>query len=91
MLSLKNLPFGPIRAPRHTTVDELEDSRRHIAFGVVQLEAFYAELTEGERRERIEFLVEASDLALRRFLLEEVWERVEAFLARVLRQRQQPT
>jgi rubrerythrin len=52
------------------------DEARHVSFGVLSLEHFYPELTEAERREREEFTLEAASLMRRRFLLEEVWDRL---------------
>jgi hypothetical protein len=52
----------------------MQDEARHIAFGRLALKDAYAELTEPERREREEFVVEASYLLRDRFLAREVWE-----------------
>ncbi len=52
----------------------MQDEARHIAFGRLALKDAYAELSEGERAEREEFVVEASYLLRDRFLAREVWE-----------------
>ncbi|MGH3441501.1 MAG: ferritin-like domain-containing protein [Nitriliruptorales bacterium] len=52
----------------------MEDEARHVAFGSVALQDAYRDLTEAERDEREEFVVEASYLLRDRFLAEEVWE-----------------
>ena len=53
------------------------DEARHIAFGVTALNGMYNEVTTAELREREDFLLEAIQLMSRRFLLREVWERME--------------
>lgn len=52
----------------------MEDEARHVAFGTRLLQPFYAELSEAERREREEFVVEASYLLRDRFQALDVWE-----------------
>lgn len=52
----------------------MQDEARHIAFGRLALKDAYVDLTEAERREREEFVVEASYLLRDRFLATEVWE-----------------
>ncbi len=54
----------------------MADEARHVAFGRLALEGFYAGLTQAERDEREEFVVEASYLLRDRFRGEEVWERL---------------
>jgi hypothetical protein len=51
----------------------MQDEARHVAFGRLALRDFYPELTEKERDEREEFVVEACFLMRDRFLAEEVW------------------
>ncbi|MYT29243.1 MULTISPECIES: ferritin-like domain-containing protein [unclassified Streptomyces] len=53
------------------------DEARHVSFGVLSLEGLYAGLTTPERGEREELVVQAAELMHRRFLLGEVWERME--------------
>ncbi len=52
----------------------MQDEARHVAFGRLSLREYYPHLTEGERREREEFLVEACYLMRDRFEAREVWE-----------------
>ena len=52
----------------------MRDEARHVAFGVLSLEELYRDMTDGERREREEFVIEAAVLMRDRLLMEEVWE-----------------
>jgi hypothetical protein len=54
----------------------MRDEARHVAFGVLSLRDVVPELTAAELADREEFLLEATDLMYRRFLLEQVWERM---------------
>jgi hypothetical protein len=54
----------------------IRDEARHVAFGVLSLEEVYRDMTESERREREEFVIEAAMLMRDRLLMEEVWERL---------------
>jgi hypothetical protein len=38
----------------------IRDEARHVAFGVLSLEEVYRDMTDGERREREEFVIEAA-------------------------------
>jgi P-aminobenzoate N-oxygenase AurF len=58
-----------------------KDEARHVAFGVIALEGLYADLTSQERADREEFVQESILLMSRRFLLTEVWERMEIDIA----------
>jgi hypothetical protein len=51
----------------------MQDEARHVAFGRLALRDYYPQLTEKERDEREEFLVDACYLMRDRFLAEEVW------------------
>jgi len=51
----------------------MQDEARHVAFGRLALRDYYPQLTEAERREREEFVVEACWLMRDRFLAEELW------------------
>ncbi|MEV1004734.1 ferritin-like domain-containing protein [Nonomuraea sp. NPDC050202] len=53
------------------------DEARHVAYGVLSLEGFYDELTSAERADREDFIKEATFLMGRRFLLEDVWDRMD--------------
>lgn len=52
----------------------MQDEARHIAFGRLALKDAYADLSDAERDEREEFVVEGSYLLRDRFLATEVWE-----------------
>ncbi|MCZ6463854.1 MAG: ferritin-like domain-containing protein [Proteobacteria bacterium] len=54
----------------------MQDEARHVAFGRLALRDYYPKLTEKERDEREEFVVEACYLMRDRFLAEEVWEQL---------------
>ncbi|HLZ38340.1 MAG TPA: ferritin-like domain-containing protein [Mycobacteriales bacterium] len=52
----------------------MQDEARHVAFGRMALRDYYRELTDAERAEREEFVVEACYLMRDRFLGREVYE-----------------
>ena len=52
----------------------MQDEARHVAFGLLSLKDAYAGMTQAEKDEREEFVVEASYLLKDRFLAQEVWE-----------------
>jgi predicted unusual protein kinase regulating ubiquinone biosynthesis (AarF/ABC1/UbiB family) len=54
----------------------MADEARHVAFGALSLAGVYDEMTEAERRDREDFVVEAAWLMRDRFLATEVWERL---------------
>ena len=54
----------------------MQDEARHVAFGRLALEGYYAELTAAERDERQEFLLEGCCEMLKRFDQMEVWEKL---------------
>ncbi len=51
----------------------MKDESRHVAFGVISLHGYYADMKEHERREREDFVAEACHLMRDRLLAEEVW------------------
>ncbi|GAB4120402.1 MAG: ferritin-like domain-containing protein [Rhodothalassiaceae bacterium] len=55
----------------------MEDEARHVAFGRLALRDYYPELSEKERDEREEFLVEACYLMRDRFEAREVWQTLD--------------
>jgi hypothetical protein len=55
----------------------MQDEARHVAFGRLALRDYYKELTEKERDEREEFVVEGCWLMRNRFLGREVYETLE--------------
>ena len=54
----------------------MQDEARHVAFGRLALRDYYPELTEAERREREEFVIEGSYHLRDRFNSPEIWERI---------------
>ena len=54
----------------------MSDEARHVAFGVLSLQEYYAELDAAEIRERQEFAFEAAVRMRDRFLQQEVWDRM---------------
>jgi hypothetical protein len=54
----------------------MSDEARHVAFGVLSLKEYYAELTDAEMRERQEFAFEAAVRMRDRFVQQEVWDRL---------------
>jgi hypothetical protein len=54
----------------------MSDEARHVAFGVLSLQEYYAELSDAEILERQEFAFEAAVRMRDRFLQQEVWERM---------------
>jgi hypothetical protein len=54
----------------------MSDEARHVAFGVLSLQEFYAGLTRAELKERKEFAFESAVRMRDRFLQQEVWERL---------------
>ncbi|MGE5135668.1 MAG: ferritin-like domain-containing protein [Gemmatimonadota bacterium] len=52
----------------------MQDEARHVAFGRLALRDYYRELTEAERTEREEFVVEGCYLMRDRFRGQEIWE-----------------
>jgi hypothetical protein len=54
----------------------MADEARHVAFGVLSLQEYYAGLSAAELRERQEFAFEAAVRMRDRLLLQEVWDRL---------------
>ncbi len=54
----------------------MQDEARHVAFGRLALREYYPQLTEAERREREEFVIEGSRHLRDRFNSPEMWERI---------------
>ncbi|HEV8320962.1 MAG TPA: ferritin-like domain-containing protein [Myxococcota bacterium] len=67
---------------RELLVRVMRDESRHVAFGVLSLRDFYEAMPERERREREDFIYEASVMMRNRFLAEEVWLEMGLPLAR---------
>ncbi|HEY7438069.1 MAG TPA: ferritin-like domain-containing protein [Acidimicrobiia bacterium] len=54
----------------------MSDEARHVAFGVLSLQEYYAGLTAAELHERQEFAFDAACRLQQRFMQSEVWERM---------------
>jgi hypothetical protein len=54
----------------------MQDEARHVAFGRLALRDYYAQLTDAERADREEFVVEGCYRMRNRFRSQEVWERM---------------
>ena len=54
----------------------MSDEARHVAFGVLSLQEYYAGLSDAEMKDRQEFAFEAAVRMRDRFLQQEVWERM---------------
>ncbi|WP_406283004.1 ferritin-like domain-containing protein [Embleya sp. NBC_00896] len=72
--------FGMLRdittvaLPKQILAYVMQDEARHVAFGRMALRDYYRELTDAERGEREEFVVEGCYLMRDRLRDEEVWE-----------------
>ncbi|NYT95660.1 ferritin-like domain-containing protein [Salinispora sp. H7-4] len=53
------------------------DEARHVTFGVLSLRGLYDQLTTAERAEREELVLDAASLIRQRFLLGDIWQRLE--------------
>lgn len=54
----------------------MADEARHVAFGSLALSGIYDEMSDADRRDREDFIMEAAWLMRDRFLAAEVWERL---------------
>jgi hypothetical protein len=63
----------------------MADEARHVAFGVLSLKEYYADLSAPELRERQEFAFEAAIRMKDRMLMQEMWERLEVPQSDVLK------
>ncbi|MGE5289516.1 MAG: ferritin-like domain-containing protein [Micromonosporaceae bacterium] len=61
--------------PRQILAYVMQDEARHVAFGRLALRDYYKQITEAERREREEFVIEGCYLMRDRIRSMEVWER----------------
>lgn len=82
---IEALALGAFRLASTTFADPLlrritslaaRDEARHVSFGILLLESAFASMTEAERREREQFVLEAAELLSRRYMLTEVWKRL---------------
>ncbi|HYH52070.1 MAG TPA: ferritin-like domain-containing protein [Acidimicrobiia bacterium] len=60
--------------PRSLNAYVMKDEARHVAFGLLALQDAYRDLTDAERREREEFVIEAARLLRDRIVAEELYE-----------------
>ncbi|MEO7093218.1 MAG: ferritin-like domain-containing protein [Polyangiales bacterium] len=74
--------FGMVRdlsgdpLAKSLTAYVMQDEARHVAFGRLALRDYYPQLSDGERAQREEFVVEACYLMRDRFMAQEVWEQL---------------
>ena len=54
------------------TFNVMRDESRHVAFGVISLKGYYADMSEGERRDREDFVLEACELMRDRLVGEDI-------------------
>jgi hypothetical protein len=85
-IMVEALAMAAFRLANSTFHDELirditrlvaRDEARHVSFGVLSLENLYRELTDAERADREDLVLESASLMRRRFLLEDVWDRMD--------------
>ena len=60
--------------PRSLNAYVMKDEARHVAFGLLALQDAYRDITEAERREREDFVIEAARLLRDRIVAEELYE-----------------
>jgi hypothetical protein len=63
-----------VELPKQILAYVMQDEARHVAFGRLALRDYYAELTDAERAEREDFVIEGCYLMRDRFRGQEVWE-----------------
>jgi hypothetical protein len=63
-----------VALPKQILAYVMQDEARHVAFGRLALRDYYGQLSDAERSEREEFVVEGCYLLRDRFTAEEVWE-----------------
>jgi hypothetical protein len=71
---IRDLAKNPLASALNAYV--MQDESRHVAFGRLSLRDYYPTLTDSERKEREQFVVEACYHMRDRFLGEEVWEQL---------------
>jgi hypothetical protein len=85
-IMVEALAMAAFRLAGNTFHDELiqsitrlvaRDEARHVSFGVMSLENLYPNLTGAERADREDLVLEAACLMRKRFLLEDIWDRLE--------------
>lgn len=85
-IMVEALAMAAFRLAGNTFHDELiksitvlvgRDEARHVSFGVLSLSGLYDQMTSAERVEREDLVLESASLIRRRFMLEDIWERME--------------
>ncbi|MGH3937198.1 MAG: ferritin-like domain-containing protein [Pseudonocardiaceae bacterium] len=85
-IMVEALAMAAFRLAHNTFHDDLikniaglvaRDEARHVSFGVLSLAGLYDQMTSAERDEREELVLESASLIRRRFMLEDIWERME--------------
>ncbi|MGT2489607.1 diiron oxygenase [Cupriavidus basilensis] len=71
---IRDFSKNPLAASINAYV--MQDEARHVAFGRTALRGFYPQLTEAERKEREDFVIEACYMMRDRFDQKEVWGRL---------------
>jgi hypothetical protein len=83
-IMVEGLALAAFGLTRHTVYEPLlkslttyvlQDEARHVAYGVLSLRDYYADVKESEVREREDFVYEAAVLMRDRFLFQQVWEK----------------
>jgi len=69
---LRNATTKPL--PKQLLAYVMQDEARHVAFGRIALRDYYRELSEAERREREDFVIEGCHLMHERIRGVEIWE-----------------
>lgn len=72
--TIRDLATNPLAQALNAYV--MQDEARHVAFGRLSLREYYPQLTDAERAEREEFVVESCYLMRDRFLGEEIYQRL---------------
>ncbi len=80
---IRDTATNPLAAS--VTAYVMQDEARHVAFGRLALRDYYPQLTQKERDEREEFVVEGCYLLRDRFRGEEVWEALGLPIAECVR------
>jgi hypothetical protein len=73
--AIRDTAHNPLAAAVNAYV--MEDEARHVAFGRIALRDFYPQLTETQRSEREEFVIEACHLMRARFDAIELWRALD--------------
>ena len=73
--AIRDTAKNPLAAAVNAYV--MEDEARHVAFGRIALRDFYPQLTQAERDEREEFVIQACHLLRHRFDAVELWRALD--------------